>query len=84
MDISHFEFTNHHFSLTLPSYLNDLDRLAMPDYVPTEQDVLHSRVQTTGIIETQFSFKDLNFRYESHILQFSWDLSLLSIFFHGY
>uniref|UniRef100_A0A8D2MU83 GNAT3 protein n=1 Tax=Zonotrichia albicollis TaxID=44394 RepID=A0A8D2MU83_ZONAL len=31
-------------------------------YVPTEQDVLHSRVQTTGIIETQFSFKDLNFR----------------------
>ncbi|XP_002188020.5 guanine nucleotide-binding protein G(t) subunit alpha-3 [Taeniopygia guttata] len=43
-------------------YLNDLDRLAMPDYVPTEQDVLHSRVQTTGIIETQFSFKDLNFR----------------------
>ncbi|NXM24378.1 GNAT3 protein, partial [Oxyruncus cristatus] len=43
-------------------YLNDLDRLAMSDYVPSEQDVLHSRVQTTGIIETQFSFKDLNFR----------------------
>uniref|UniRef100_A0A8C4JLX7 G protein subunit alpha transducin 3 n=1 Tax=Dromaius novaehollandiae TaxID=8790 RepID=A0A8C4JLX7_DRONO len=36
--------------------------LAMPDYVPSEQDVLHSRVKTTGIIETQFSFKDLNFR----------------------
>lgn len=34
----------------------------MPDYVPSEQDVLHSRVKTTGIIETQFSFKDLNFR----------------------
>ncbi|XP_026723673.1 guanine nucleotide-binding protein G(t) subunit alpha-3 [Athene cunicularia] len=43
-------------------YLNDLDRLAMPNYVPSEQDVLHSRVKTTGIIETQFSFKDLNFR----------------------
>ncbi|NWJ10213.1 GNAT3 protein, partial [Crypturellus undulatus] len=43
-------------------YLNDLDRLAMPDYVPSEQDVLHSRVKTTGIIETRFSFKDLNFR----------------------
>ncbi|KTF91007.1 hypothetical protein cypCar_00015878 [Cyprinus carpio] len=26
------------------------------------QDVLRSRVKTTGIIETQFSFKDLNFR----------------------
>ncbi|XP_019399567.1 PREDICTED: guanine nucleotide-binding protein G(t) subunit alpha-3 [Crocodylus porosus] len=43
-------------------YLNDLDRLTAPGYIPNEQDVLHSRVKTTGIIETQFSFKDLNFR----------------------
>uniref|UniRef100_A0A4W4EJZ8 Guanine nucleotide binding protein (G protein), alpha transducing activity polypeptide 1 n=1 Tax=Electrophorus electricus TaxID=8005 RepID=A0A4W4EJZ8_ELEEL len=43
-------------------YLNDLERLIQPGYVPTEQDVLRSRVKTTGIIETQFSFKDLNFR----------------------
>lgn len=84
MDISLFEFTNDQFFFILPSYLNDLDRLAMPDYVPTEQDVLHSRVQTTGIIETQFSFKDLNFRYESHILQSSWGLSYLNIFFQRY
>lgn len=44
------------------SYLNDLERLVQPGYVPTEQDVLRSRVKTTGIIETQFSFKDLHFR----------------------
>lgn len=44
------------------SYLSDLERLVAPGYVPTEQDVLRSRVKTTGIIETQFSFKDLNFR----------------------
>uniref|UniRef100_A0AAY4C5I4 Uncharacterized protein n=1 Tax=Denticeps clupeoides TaxID=299321 RepID=A0AAY4C5I4_9TELE len=43
-------------------YLNDLERLVQPGYVPTEQDVLRSRVKTTGIIETQFSFKDLHFR----------------------
>ncbi|XP_041638644.1 guanine nucleotide-binding protein G(t) subunit alpha-1 [Cheilinus undulatus] len=43
-------------------YLNDLERLIQPGYVPTEQDVLRSRVKTTGIIETQFSFKDLHFR----------------------
>ncbi|XP_026954413.1 guanine nucleotide-binding protein G(t) subunit alpha-1 isoform X3 [Sagmatias obliquidens] len=43
-------------------YLSDLERLVTPGYVPTEQDVLRSRVKTTGIIETQFSFKDLNFR----------------------
>ncbi|KAL7985949.1 hypothetical protein Chor_011115 [Crotalus horridus] len=43
-------------------YLNALARLVVPGYVPTEQDVLRSRVKTTGIIETQFSFKDLHFR----------------------
>nr|EAL24192.1 guanine nucleotide binding protein, alpha transducing 3 [Homo sapiens] len=43
-------------------YLNDLDRITASGYVPNEQDVLHSRVKTTGIIETQFSFKDLHFR----------------------
>ncbi|KAH0629985.1 hypothetical protein JD844_012509 [Phrynosoma platyrhinos] len=45
-------------------YLSDLRRLVAPGYVPTEQDVLRSRVKTTGIIETQFSLKDLNFRHE--------------------
>ncbi|XP_077182134.1 guanine nucleotide-binding protein G(t) subunit alpha-1 [Paroedura picta] len=43
-------------------YLNDLTRLVMPGYIPTEQDVLRSRVKTMGITETQFTFKDLNFR----------------------
>lgn len=43
-------------------YLNDLDRITTPNYLPTEQDVLRSRVKTTGIIETRFSVKDLNFR----------------------
>nr|XP_056717163.1 guanine nucleotide-binding protein G(t) subunit alpha-1 [Euleptes europaea] len=43
-------------------YLSDLPRLVTPGYIPTEQDVLRSRVKTMGIVETQFSFKDLNFR----------------------
>lgn len=42
-------------------YLADLDRLCKPDYIPTEQDVLRTRVKTTGIIETTFQYKDLNF-----------------------
>jgi len=57
-------------SLTLsPSYLSDLERLIQPGYIPTEQDVLRSRVKTTGIIETMFGLKDLNFRYskQSHL-----------------
>ena len=43
-------------------YLNSLDRIASPHYIPTEQDVLRTRVKTTGIIETQFSFKGLHFK----------------------
>ncbi|PAA67227.1 hypothetical protein BOX15_Mlig003673g1, partial [Macrostomum lignano] len=43
-------------------YLNSLDRLSQPDYVPSEQDVLRTRVKTTGIIETQFHYKGLHFR----------------------
>ncbi|KAJ8262458.1 hypothetical protein GJAV_G00166710 [Gymnothorax javanicus] len=43
-------------------YLNDLDRISQPNYVPNQQDVLRSRVKTTGIVETHFTFKDLHFK----------------------
>lgn len=43
------------------SYLDSLGRLGQPDYIPTEQDVLRTRVKTTGIVETNFSHKNLNF-----------------------
>lgn len=42
--------------------LDALDRIGAPDYVPTEQDVLRTRVKTTGIVETHFSFKELHFK----------------------
>lgn len=43
-------------------YLNALDRISLPNYVPSQQDVLHTRVKTTGIVETDFSFKGLHFK----------------------
>ncbi|XP_047126126.2 guanine nucleotide-binding protein G(i) subunit alpha isoform X1 [Hydra vulgaris] len=43
-------------------YLSDLDRIGAPDYVPTQQDVLRTRVKTTGIVETHFVFKELHFK----------------------
>ncbi|XP_066997186.1 guanine nucleotide-binding protein G(i) subunit alpha isoform X2 [Anabrus simplex] len=43
-------------------YLNSLDRISLPNYVPTQQDVLRTRVKTTGIVETHFTFKDFNFK----------------------
>ena len=47
---------------SVDSYLSDLERISAADYVPTEQDVLRSRVKTTGIVETHFTFKDLHFK----------------------
>lgn len=43
-------------------YLNDLDRISQTNYIPTQQDVLRTRVKTTGIVETHFTFKDLYFK----------------------
>ncbi|XP_012535052.1 guanine nucleotide-binding protein G(i) subunit alpha isoform X1 [Monomorium pharaonis] len=43
-------------------YLNALDRITQHNYIPTQQDVLRTRVKTTGIVETHFSFKGLHFK----------------------
>ena len=43
-------------------YLNNLDRISHPEYIPTEQDVLHSRVRTIGMVETQFKCKSWLFK----------------------
>jgi len=42
-------------------YLDDIDRICDSDYLPNEQDVLRSRVRTTGIVEQKFSHKGLQF-----------------------
>ncbi|CAB0039577.1 unnamed protein product [Trichogramma brassicae] len=39
-----------------------VSRITEPDYVPTQQDVLKTRIKTTGIVETRFSFKGLQFK----------------------
>ena len=42
-------------------YFDELTRLSEQNYIPSVQDVLRSRIKTTGIIETDFSFKNLQF-----------------------
>ena len=50
-------------SLSLPhSYLDDLDRIFSPDYIPTTQDVLRVRIPTTGINEYPFVIRNVVFR----------------------
>lgn len=43
-------------------YFEAIDRIASSSYSPTDQDVLRSRVKTTGITETKFQVSDLTYR----------------------
>ena len=43
------------------SYYNNIDRLFASDYIPNDQDVLRSRLRTTGITETLFELGQLNY-----------------------
>ncbi|XP_071391446.1 guanine nucleotide-binding protein subunit alpha-14-like [Centroberyx affinis] len=43
-------------------YLNDLDRITTPFYIPTLQDILRVRIPTTGIIEYPFDLTKVVFR----------------------
>ena len=45
-----------------PYYFQNMDRILDPSYIPNEQDVLQSRLQTTGVVET--SFKHNNITYQ--------------------
>lgn len=44
------------------SYFDSIDRIGDINYIPTDQDVLRSRVKTTGITETTFVIGDLTYR----------------------
>jgi guanine nucleotide-binding protein subunit alpha len=44
------------------SYFEAVDRIGASDFLPTDQDVLRSRVKTTGITETAFHIGDLTYR----------------------
>ena len=43
-------------------YFEAIDRLAMKEYVPTDQDILRSRIKTTGITETTFHVGRFSYR----------------------
>jgi len=45
------------------SYLDTIDQIAKPDYLPTLQDILRVRVPTTGIIEYPFDLDSIIFRF---------------------
>ena len=46
----------------MSSYFDNIARIAQHDYMPNDQDVLRSRVKTTGITETTFIIGELTYR----------------------
>jgi GTPase SAR1 family protein len=43
-------------------YIEQISRISSPNYIPSEQDVLRSRVKTTGVLETVFEVEEIIFR----------------------
>ncbi|KAL2000062.1 hypothetical protein VTN02DRAFT_3609 [Thermoascus thermophilus] len=43
-----------------PYFFEEVKRIASPDYIPNEADVLRARTQTTGIYETRFTMGQLS------------------------
>ncbi len=46
----------------ITSFFDDVERLFAPHYIPNDQDVLRSRLRTTGITETIFDLGSLTYR----------------------
>lgn len=52
----------YHLNDSAKYYLDDLERICSPQYEPNDQDILRSRVKTTGIVETVFQVDKLTYR----------------------
>jgi len=42
-------------------YLDEIKRISEEDYVPPDEDIIRSRVKTTGVIETKFEIEGVQF-----------------------
>jgi hypothetical protein len=47
------------------SIVQHIDRIADPNSLPIDDDVIQCRVRTTGIVELLFELEHINFRYKS-------------------
>lgn len=62
VDREHPASSSQSHSVSLHSYLSHLERISEDSYIPTAQDVLRSRMPTTGINEYCFSVKKTKLR----------------------
>ena len=57
------------------SYLDELERVGDPDYLPSVQDILRARTPTTGIIEYPFDLDGVIFRWVDASCRSLWSSS---------
>ena len=43
-------------------FFDSIERMLSPNYIPTDQDILRTRVKTTGITETKFEIDSMTFK----------------------
>jgi guanine nucleotide-binding protein subunit alpha len=46
----------------MKSFFGDIDRIFAPDWLPTDQDILRTRLRTTGINEARFDTGSLTYK----------------------
>ena len=44
-----------------PSFFDNIERVAEPNYRPDNQDILLTRVHTTGVVKLSFTLRDIDF-----------------------
>ena len=44
-------------------YLDNLDRICRPEYLPSNQDILHARKTTQSIVECQIQIDNVEFHF---------------------
>ena len=45
------------------SFFENVERITAPNYIPTVDDILCTRLETTKIVEASFTRKDMDFKY---------------------
>jgi hypothetical protein len=55
------EYANINLAHTCKNFIEDVDRIAADDYVPTDQDILWQRRTTAGLIEQKLVIDDTSF-----------------------
>ena len=53
-------------------FLDDLDRVCTPSFEPSDDDILRTRVRTTGIVKIEFEFRHLTVNNNNWYFQYSY------------